>query len=64
MALIQIDSQDLPLFDLPLYLQELFDISLKDSVKGFFAGLDSHFYPGGHAHGSHIDFNVYSAAGS
>ena len=32
MALIQVDSQDLPLFDLPLYLQELFGISLKDSV--------------------------------
>ena len=63
MALIQVDSQDLPLFDLPLYLQELFGISLKDSVKGFLAGLDSHFYPGGHAHGSHIDFNVCSAAG-
>ena len=33
MALIQVDSQDLPLFDLPLYLQELFGISLKDSSR-------------------------------
>ena len=32
MALIRVDSQDLPLFDLPLYLQELFGISLKDYV--------------------------------